>query len=419
MAPLKEKKQTYNSHVPSFPSSTHKLSLQKTPLLILLPNEKQEEETHKDYSVSFLNLEAKRIHRTKNAFTQRLRNSRCVGSSHGWLVLLDGWANPCLFNPISCHRISLPPKETLPHVISVTGSAEYGFDIEYILGVRKSRVSRSVTAKEIQECLILKAILSSDPSHGNDKDYVVMAIYGCEAKVAFCKRGDSVWTDLEGKSGPYCDIICHKNQLFALSEISSVESWDFSTPLLVKTMDFHPFYIFPKRVTETALLYNDRNRFSSQCYLVESCGDCLLVKRHIGEFVSDEGEAVCEADLLSDKCSHPLVYPYKTLEFTVYRLNIIQRTWEEVESLGDRALFVGGNHSMSLSTTAAQYPSSHCQRNSIYFTDDYWVRMNEDYSYGGHDMGVFCLDDKSVKPLKNLNLPQRVDPPPFWLVPNM
>ncbi|KAH7835010.1 hypothetical protein Vadar_022022 [Vaccinium darrowii] len=400
MAPPKEKKQTHRSHVPSLPS----------PFLVLLPSE-EEEENHEDYSVSFLNLEANRIHRITNSFTQQLRKSRCVGSSHGWLVLLDEWANPCLFNPFSCHRILLPPKETLPHVISVSGSAEYGFDIEYFHG---APVSRSVTAKEIQECLILKAILSSDPCHGNGMDFVVMAIYGCEAKVAFCKHGDSVWTDLEGKNHPYCDIICHKNQLFALSEMGSVESWDFSTPSFVKTMDFHPLQVFPKKVTENTCLYDDRDRFTCRCYLVESCGDCLLVNRHVGEFVSDNGEAVCEADLLSDECSHPLVYPYKTLEFTVYRLNIIQRTWEEVESLGDRALFLGGNHSVSLST-----PAAHCKRNSIYFTDDYWERMNEDYLYGGHDVGVFSLDDKSVKPLKNLDLPQRVDPPPFWLVPSI
>ncbi|KAE9450611.1 hypothetical protein C3L33_17491, partial [Rhododendron williamsianum] len=133
----------------------------------------------------------------------------------------------------------------------------------------------------------------------------------------------------------YCDIICHKDRLFALSETGSVESWDFGGPLLVKTMDFHPLYICSTRVAETTCAYHDRERFSSRSYLVESRGDLLLVERHVGEFVGGNDEAVREADLLSDECSHPLVYPYKTLEFTVYRLNFMQQKLEEVESLGD------------------------------------------------------------------------------------
>ncbi|XP_058181134.1 putative F-box protein At1g65770 [Rhododendron vialii] len=415
MAPLKAKNQTHNSRVSPYPSSTLQSPLQKTPFLILLPSQ---EETHEEHSVFFLNLDAKRVHRTKNALNRQLCRSRFIGSSHGWLLLLDECADPYLFEPFSCRRVSLLPKETFPHIIGVSGSPEHGFDVEYVHGARQSHVQRSVTAKELQECLVLKAILSSDPSHGNGEDYLVMAIYGCDAKVAMCKHGDSAWNDLNGQNRPYCDIICHKNRLFALSETGSVESWDFGGPLLVKTMNFHPLYICSKRVAETTCAYHDRERFSSRCYLAESRGNLLLVERHVGEFVGDNGEAVREADLLSDECSHPLVYPYKTLEFTVYRLNFMQQKLEEVESLGDNALFLGGNHSMSLPAAGTAQHPSRCKKNSIYFTDDYWERMEEDYSYGGHDVGVFSLGDRSVKPLKHLDMLHRTDPPPIWLVPN-
>ncbi|KAL3820730.1 hypothetical protein ACJIZ3_006635 [Penstemon smallii] len=37
--------------------------------------------------------------------------------------------------------------------------------------------------------------------------------------------------------------------------------------------------------------------------------------------------------------------------------------------------------------------------NSIYFTDDYWDRIDEDYCYGGHDMGIFSLEDGTIEPL--------------------
>ncbi|KAL3828316.1 hypothetical protein ACJIZ3_017118 [Penstemon smallii] len=52
--------------------------------------------------------------------------------------------------------------------------------------------------------------------------------------------------------------------------------------------------------------------------------------------------------------------------------------------------------------------------NSIYFTDDYWDRMDEDYSYGGHDMGIFSLEDGTIEPLLDSNQ-QRFEPTPFWI----
>ncbi|KAL3828317.1 hypothetical protein ACJIZ3_017119 [Penstemon smallii] len=52
--------------------------------------------------------------------------------------------------------------------------------------------------------------------------------------------------------------------------------------------------------------------------------------------------------------------------------------------------------------------------NSIYFTDDYWDRMDEDYCYGGHDMGIFSLEDGTIEPLFYSNQ-QRYEPSPFWI----
>ena len=66
--------------------------------------------------------------------------------------------------------------------------------------------------------------------------------------------------------------------------------------------------------------------------------------------------------------------------FEIFKLDFVDNDqWVDVKSLGDRVLFLGGNHSMSVSTN--DFPE--CKRNSIYFTDHYWERMNEDYSHGG------------------------------------
>ena len=57
-------------------------------------------------------------------------------------------------------------------------------------------------------------------------------------------------------------------------------------------------------------------------------------------------------------------------------------------------------------------------------TDDNWHEMNsdyvcEDYLYVGHDLGVYNMEDKVVKPIcKQCEYAGRIDPPPFWIVPN-
>ena len=56
------------------------------------------------------------------------------------------------------------------------------------------------------------------------------------------------------------------------------------------------------------------------------------------------------------------------------------------------------------------------ESNTIYYTDDNWYQMNEDYLYGGHDCGVFNLKDGSSKTLYQCDF-ERIDPPPFWIIP--
>ncbi|XP_075670350.1 uncharacterized protein LOC142640143 [Castanea sativa] len=184
----------------------------------------------------------------------------------------------------------------------------------------------------------------------------------------------------------YCDIICYETQLFALKDNGTVEVWDFDLPTLFPTniMSFRPVIIdfdgkeFPS------------DKFSTQCYLAESMGDLLLVNRLIGNFVNSEGFAVDESDLGIED-TQPLVCPYRTKGLHVYKLVSIRNTWEIVESLGNVVIFW------------VKITLCHCPLrifkgvNPIYYTDDNWDQMNEDYLYGGHDCGVFNLTDGSSK----------------------
>uniref|UniRef100_A0A5B7BBG8 KIB1-4 beta-propeller domain-containing protein n=1 Tax=Davidia involucrata TaxID=16924 RepID=A0A5B7BBG8_DAVIN len=84
---------------------------------------------------------------------------------------------------------------------------------------------------------------------------------------------------------------------------------------------------------------------------------------------------------------------YETKEIKVFKLDC--QNWIELESLGDDALFVGGND--SLSVLASDFPR--CQPGCIYYTHGFSHSHSLYHSdpcgpFGPLDMGVFNLEDK-------------------------
>ncbi|KAL2513995.1 protein of unknown function-containing protein [Forsythia ovata] len=90
----------------------------------------------------------------------------------------------------------------------------------------------------------------------------------------------------------------------------------------------------------------------------------------------------------------------------------------------DFDLFVigAGSGGVRASQFSAQYGAKvkeyrGCKASAIYFTNDYWDRIDEDIYYGGHDLGVFNMGDGSIEPFFDCNQ-ERFEPPSFWVVPN-
>lgn len=312
---------------------------------------------------------------------------KCVGSSRGWLVIMGKGVNAVLLNPFSRQKIELPLIETLIF---------HGKRIIPEWGISKAIVV-SDSYEEIKE---------------RNKTWVVV-IYGLLYKnLAYCNIKDQSWTELKGENLFYCDILGHKGRLYALSSSSIVEVWDFQGSFPTKVMKFDPSSQLCLDLDSKKFL---EDRYFVQSYLVESKGEFLLVARIVGYYVNSEGDLLDEGDLLTDEDSHPLVCPYRTMAFRVYKMDLRGKKWEKVESLGDRALFLGGNESMSFSSGVFQG----CEGNSIYFTDDNWDSMNVDYLYGGHDNGVYSLEAKAFKPCFEFDDDDNLDPPPFWIVPSL
>ncbi|KAE8664018.1 hypothetical protein F3Y22_tig00112857pilonHSYRG00148 [Hibiscus syriacus] len=221
--------------------------------------------------------------------------------------------------------------------------------------------------QEVRVRFIQKAILTGKPDSNNGNHGLVLLYNDGEGIAYYGRAGDNFWTVLDISHAPYDDIICHENNLFALGDYNSIEVWDLQqgSGCIVK------------------------KRF----YLVQSRGDLLLVVR----FIADDGDR--ETD-------------YRIILFHVYKLDYHGRKWVEIECLGDRALFLGGNQSVLVLTRS--FPD--CEKNSIYFTDDSRERVEDDFFYGGHDMGICNLKYKSFKSIYEFSS-HHIEPPPCWIVP--
>ncbi|XP_027368777.1 F-box protein At2g26160-like [Abrus precatorius] len=242
-------------------------------------------------------------------------------------------------------------------------------------------------------------------SSASHSEYLLVIIYSCQGKIAFCKS--ATWVELFGATRSYCDIVFKNNYLYALAQDRSVEGWDICQHVPRKILDVKP----TMEIDEELETEFSRDLYSIKSYLVKSEGEMLLVIRYIGNFVNDDGAAVDEGYLLSSMDIHPLLCPYQTKHFSVYKFDFRKIKWEKVRSLPDQVLCLGANESMSISVRAF----SGCQPNSIYFTDDRWFEMNLDYLYGGHYWACFNLLDRTFNHFSPSAY--KLDPPPIWVIP--
>ncbi|KAK9037626.1 hypothetical protein V6N11_022530 [Hibiscus sabdariffa] len=256
----------------------------------------------------------------------------------------------------------------------------------------------------------MKAILTKKPENNNG-NYGLVLLCNNSEEIAYHASGSNYWTVLEASHPPYQDIICHENHLYALSDNNSIEVWDLRNGggRFEKKSDI--VFQFPDR--SLAKLNSLRDVCTMRFYLVESCGDLLFVVRFIGDYVDWDGTLLSEYDLLTEDCNHPKVCPYRTFLFHVYKMDFKELKWVEMDTLGDCTLFVGGNQSISVSTRCLL----NCGKDCIYFSDDCWEKMEEDYLYGGHDMGIYNLSDGSLKPIYEFSL-DKIQPPTCWIIPD-
>lgn len=352
----------------AYMSSPSRTPFLEAPWLML--NADEDEGSRNNYS--FFSLEEKRVFKLKT-MREETPKGYCMGSSHGWLVLVDQNADPYLLNPLSGAQIQLPGLRSFPSVVDINHCAEGGLFFQFRVG-NCVEINFFESMKELQEKLYYGVVLSLDPSQNSN--YVVVVLYYYGRKLSFCKSGDETWTDLSILQSMYCAITYYNDELYALTEDGKVEVWDLRNSLLpVKRMDVGPNSSFPTH-TDECYVYN---------YLVALSGHLFLVVRCV-----DYGSRV------------------RRVLFTVYKLDFEKMEWIEVESLGDSVLFLDVKHALSLQSVGE------CQKNSIYFLDCYAFEQ-----IVRRELCLFKFEDKSISSICHWDSGYPFwDYKPYWVVPN-
>nr|CAD1826007.1 unnamed protein product [Ananas comosus var. bracteatus] len=229
-----------------------------------------------------------------------------------------------------------------------------------------------------------KVVLSSSPASGGS--LTVAALYGW-SQLAFARAGEDRWHLYEDEypDRSYEDVAFRGGRLLALTSQGALLAVELDGDYAdCKVVVYDP---------------QDEQFGSYRKYLVvdDATGDLLQVRREL-----DSGD--------DDRCS-----TVRTESITVTRLDEERNVWIPVESLGDRALFVGVGSSVLLSGKEVRG----LRRNCVYFTDDRWnLRFSEDVKGDRRDVGIYCLEDGSVQPC--LPPDDRFNwPPPVWISPSL
>ncbi|KAF4375822.1 hypothetical protein F8388_014544 [Cannabis sativa] len=285
-----------------------------------------------------------------------------IGSSEGWLATIQKDLKITLFKPLNnTITIFLPPL----------------FD-DY---KHRDSFNRFIT-------------FTPNPI-SNPNDFITIVIFGPLLQVAYIRPlKDDSWTHVLdpspfNKAFVIDDILYYKDAFYGV---------DFYTSGLVSfEIKYDDSSYEPSLKLVGGIQTNNRNNDDDvvfdKKYLVESYkGDLLQVQRYV--YMETFRVTTC---------------------FDVFKWSFDRSNWEEISDLGDEALFVGDNSSVSVDTSLS---STKCQSNCIYFTDDNSVHSNTN---NPSDMGVYNLETRSVRRFNiDTNLFTRMGGrASIWIVPNI
>ncbi|XP_027123252.1 probable F-box protein At4g22060 [Coffea arabica] len=281
---------------------------------------------------------------------------RCWGSSDGWLVTIGSDLEIHLLNAFTRDQIRLPAASTFQFLFNVA--------VDWYQ-------------------LIEKAILMRKPSQStaSKEDFLIVAIYGPLRQLAFTKPGYASWITVE-ESFQYriMDVACLNDQIFAISATGTLLVVDINSHLPVIEHIAAPPHEWAR----------------DQIFLVESFGELLMIYQNV--YVGN------------------LNHTGDPVQFDVFKFDFGAREWTQLMDLGDRAIFLGDNISMSVSAANL----INIRGNSIYFIGskvEHWWRYDEHFV--DRDSGVYNMASRIVEPFYfGADYPSYYSCP-VWLTPTL
>ncbi|KAK6149040.1 hypothetical protein DH2020_016565 [Rehmannia glutinosa] len=306
----------------------------QVPLLMLCDNENSS-------ARSFISLYRNKVYKSE---LPEACGRRCWGSSSGWLVTLGNDLKIHLLNPFTRVSENLPPKSSL-HI-------HFGEILDWY--------------EIIEKAFVFKKPCST--SHANeDEDLLVMIIYGPLKQLAFCRPGYSSWKSIKDSShAGFIDVTYVKDQIIALCDMGSLVVIDIDGLSVIDINGPHP----PEHI---ALSFPQWDW--DQLFLVESSGDLWMVYQN------------CTSNRRRSSND-------QSMEFVAYSFDFNKKRWIRMSNLGNHAIFVSDNFSMSIHAP----DRFNCKSNCIYFVGKEMERRWP-YREVTVDVGVYTVTDGNSEPL--------------------
>ncbi|XP_027362497.1 putative F-box protein At2g33200 [Abrus precatorius] len=378
----------------SWSSTLAKTPEHKYPWLVLLPSEN---------SIETYGPREKEINQMR---LPQMQNHLFRGSCCGFLVILglsDGALK--LWNPFTKVSFDLPPISTLPNIVYLVD-----YFPEYIAPLWNASTATIERIHIHMNRPPVHKIIISSPPDSDTHEFMAVVIYGEYSRLGFYRCGDVGWTDIPTSKAHRCefeDVIFNEGKIYAVDWNAQLYEFDMHTkpvPLGGATKAKPPI-----RVPQSGDPYD----WTFKYLAVHGNGSLLMVVRH---YVCPRGGV------------------YRTNTFSVYMLTNRELVWSRVYNIGNYALVLGLNSSISMPCAA-----SYTKPNHIYYTDNlfeqHYVSDEEDELYadddeehnygrgvegfhsdvvgsvGGHDIGVFDLEGGG----NNYLFPAALLSAPVWL----
>ncbi|GER45686.1 hypothetical protein STAS_22664 [Striga asiatica] len=371
---------------------------------------------------NFYNLAESQIERIRSTLEGEDIDAKFVGSSHGWIVVLNRRNHGLLlWNPITEVRINLPSLLTLPD-------------------------------PQINCCgIVSKLILSCSPDHHVDQCRAMM-IFGPFNRLAFCQPGRSThWTPIghlywtkylyweashhtdeeDDYARRYTDCVYSPtHKLFFCFVMWRLECWDLGD-LECPRICWSEIVYYTQGVASEEEMFGicaagrlpDLMR---QQFLVvaEQTNQLFLLDQHVCLRMGPVGRY------------RPHIYfgkyrgwddkfPHQTFAFDAFKVDYISGDGTQPKliktsmegSLDGLAMFIGKNHSFAISA-----PTNHgLEKDCIYFTDTNRHQPPAGSIFGGHDIGIYHYATRTFSDCfypRDTNKIKKIVPAPMWFTPN-